>query len=166
MRGDGFEEYLGSWICQVGGWLAGSLWGWGFQWGDNSTINQQKETGRGGSDASRQLFTAEANCYGLKFKVTHLPGTSTQLWSALSPALHKTIANLSAELCTLLPFSFTLSRWPHFLPHRTKIRHQNTTQHIPATKSMHPYASGACPFSRFQWCGRMNPTLPRLEENL
>ena len=75
---------------------------------------------------------------GLKFRVTCLPGPSNiaenitqHLWSALSPGLHKTLANLfsflSAELCTSLPSSFTLSKWPCVVHCRAKRKHQNTT---------------------------------------
>lgn len=135
-RGDGCEEYVSNWVYKVDGWVAGSLWGWGFQVGDSGIINQEEETGRGGSDVPRQPYVVWADWSGLKFRVTHLPVPSNiaenithHLWSALSPGLHKTLANLfffSAELCTSLPSSFTLCKWPCFVHCRAKRKHQNT----------------------------------------
>ena len=94
--------------------------------------------GGGGSEVPRQLYAVWTGWSGLKFGVTHLSGPSNiaenitqHLWSALSPGLHKTLANLffsfSAELCTSLPSSFTLSKWPCVVHCRAEKKHQNTT---------------------------------------
>ena len=68
--------------------------------------------GRGGSEVPRQLYAVWAGWSGLKFRVTHLPGPSNiaenitqHLWSALSPGLHKTLANL---FFFLFPLNYVL----------------------------------------------------------
>lgn len=115
--------------------------------------------GRGGSEVPRQLYAVWAGWSGLKFRVTHLPGPSNiaenitqHLWSALSPGLHKTLANLFFFLFPLnyvflcLPLSLSVNGLASYIAgQRKSIR----TQLL---------------FLWFQQCGRRNQTFPRLEE--
>lgn len=110
--------------------------------------------GRGGSEVPRQLYAVWTGWSGLKFgspislKPSNIAENITQhLWSALSPGLHKTLANLFflfplnyVLLC--LPLSLSVNGLVLYIAGQSK-KHQNTT---PTLSLVNSVAEGTKPF--------------------